>query len=320
MATQPDKDDEFTFNFPDETVIDTGGKDVEEPEVEVIDDTPEEDRNRGKMPQEIVDELENDELDEYSEKVKIRLKQMKRVWHDERREKERVFREQQEAVAAAQRLLDENKRLRQTLSQGEGTLVATAKQAAELEAAQAKREYKEAYESGDSDRLVEAQDKLTNANYRLQQINNYRPTLQDEDFGVEIPQPQIQAPQIDPKTRAWQERNSWWGTDEEMTASALGLHQKLERERGPQYVGSDEYWSVIDTTMRRRFPEYFGEEEPPDRGPRTRSESRSAQVVAPASRSTSSKKVRLTASQVSIAKRLGITPEQYARELVKTEQ
>lgn len=320
MATRPD-DDEFTFNFPDETVIDTGGKDVEEPEIEVIDDTPEEDRGREPMPKEIVDELEADELEEYTDKVKTRLKQMKKVWHDERREKERVLREQQEALSAAQRLLDENKRLRQTLSQGEGTLVATAKQAAELEAAQARREYKEAYESGDSDKLVDAQDKLTNANYKLQQINNYQPVaLQDDDFGVQIPQPQIQAPQIDPKTAAWQERNSWWGTDEEMTASALGLHQKLERERGPQYVGSDEYWGVIDKTMRRRFPEYFGEEEPPARGPRTRSESRSAQVVAPASRSTSAKKVRLTSTQLSIAKRLGVTPEQYAREIVKMEQ
>lgn len=308
MASKPVEDDDFTFEIEDET--------AEKPQIEVVDDTPEQDRGREPMPKEIVEELENDELEDYSEKVKIRLKQMKKVWHDERREKERVLREQQEALAAAQRLLEENRQLKKTLSEGEKNLVGSYKQTAEYEVAEAKRAYRDAYESGDADKVVEAQEKLVRATSRLQQVEQYRPTLQAEDTDVDIVPQQVQQPRLDQKTVSWQERNTWYGTDPEMTASALGLHQKLVNERGPQYVGSDEYWTTIDKTMRRRFPDYFGEEEAPK--PSTR-ETKSAPVVAPASRSRSPKKIVLKQSQLAIAKRLGLTPEQYARELMKTE-
>ena len=316
MATKPD--DDFQWEVEDETpVSDEGGK----PEIDVEDDTPEEDRGREPMPPEVVAELEADELEEYSDKVKTRLKQMKKVWHDERREKEREAREKAEALAAAKRLLEENRKLKATLSEGEQTLVGSFKQNAEFEFEKAKREYRDAYEAGDTDRVLEAQEKLTAAQYKLQQLAEYRPTLQGVEEEVELPQQQVQIPQPDPKTMAWQERNTWWGTDPEMTASALGLHQKLERERGPQFVGSDEYWSVIDTTMRRRFPEYFGEESKATEGTaKAQRQSKPANVVAPASRSTSPKKIVLKQSQIAIAKRLGLTPEQYARELMKMER
>jgi len=284
-------------------------------DIEVEDDTPPEDRNRTPLPKEIVDELEADELDDYSDKVKTRLKQMKKVWHDERREKEQATREQQEALAFANKMLEENRRLRGNLSQGENTLVESFKQSAEMELNSARREYKEAYESGDSERLLEANEKLQGANYRLEQLRNYRPALQAVEQPVYNTQEPAAPQRLDQKTTAWQERNSWWGTDPEMTASALGLHQKLEKERGAQFVGSDEYWQTIDKTMQRRFPEYFGEAELPKR-----SDSRASVVVAPASRSTSSRKVVLKQSQISIAKRLGLTPEQYAREFAKMEK
>lgn len=313
MATKP-TDDDFQWEVEDETPVSEAAK----PEIEVEDDTPEEDRGREPMPKEIVEELEADELEEYSEKVKTRLKQMKKVWHDERREKERVLREQQEALAAAQRLLEENRRLKSTLSSGEKTLLETHKQAATYEVEAAKRAYREAYEAGDADRLVEAQEKLNEASYKMQQLNSYRPTLQVQEEEVEPEQPQVQVPRPDAKTLAWQERNQWYGSDPEMTASALGLHQKLVTERGPQYAGTDEYWTTIDKTMRRRFPDYFGEDEvvvdkTPSREPKA------ATVVAPASRSRSPKKIVLKQSQIAIAKKLGLTPEQYARELMKME-
>ena len=318
MATQPN-DDDFSFEIEDETTPVSN-----EPEIDVEDDTPPEDRGREPMPAEIVAELEADELEEYSEKVKLRLKQMKKVWHDERREKERLLREQNEALAAAKRLLEENRQLKSTLSEGEQELVGSYKQTAEYELEKAKREYKDAYEAGDTDRVLDAQEKLTAAQYRLQQLASYRPaapTLQGVEEEVQLNQQQVQIPQPDPKTMAWQERNTWWGTDPEMTASALGLHQKLERERGPQFVGSDEYWSAIDTTMRRRFPEYFGEESKATEGTaKAQRASKPANVVAPASRSTSPKKIVLKQSQITIAKRLGLTPEQYARELMKMER
>jgi hypothetical protein len=312
MASKPAEDDDFSFEIEEDTP-ETGAA---KPEIEVVDDTPEADRGREPMPKEIVEELENDELEDYSEKVKVRLKQMKKVWHDERREKERVLREQQEALSVAQRLMEENNRLKQTLSHGEQTLYGTYKQATEYELAAARREYKEAYEAGDSDKVIEAQEKLNAASLKMQQLNNYQPTLQQQNTEVQIPQPAVQQPRLDQKTVSWQERNTWYGTDPEMTASALGLHQKLVQERGPQYVGSDEYWAAIDKTMRRRFPDYFGDEEAPKTSQR---ETKSAPVVAPASRSRSPKKIVLKQSQLAIAKRLGLTPEQYARELLKTE-
>lgn len=313
MATQPD--DDFSFEIEDENtpVSDEGGK----PEIDVEDDTPPEDRGREPMPKEIVEELEADELEEYSEKVKIRLKQMKKVWHDERREKEREAREKAEALAAAQRLLEENRKLKSTLSNGENYLLDSYKQTANYEVEKAKREYREAYEAGDADKLVEAQEKLSQATYRLNQLNSYRPALQQPEPEVEQPVQQVQTPQLDRKTIAWQERNTWYGTDPEMTASALGLHQKLINERGPQFAGTDEYWDAVDKTMRRRFPDYFGEDEVVEK-PASR-ESKPPTVVAPASRSRSPKKIVLKQSQLAIAKKLGLTPEQYARELMKME-
>jgi hypothetical protein len=317
--TQP-KEDDFEFE------VENDEQSIQQPElenkaqakpdvnIEIEDDTPEEDRNRTPLPKELVEKLELDELDQYSDEVKTKLKQLKKVWHDERREKEKAFREQQAAVQLAQRLISENKNLKSTLSQGEQTLVTTFKQAAQLEMEMAKRAYKEAYDSGDSEKLLEAQQNLNNASYKLQQVNNYQPRPVEVDNPVNIPQNSPQVPRPDEKTLSWQRNNPWWGSDSEMTASALGLHQKLEKEFGASFVGTDEYWKRIDVTMRRRFPEYFGSEAQKPAG----REARPANVVAPASRSTSPKKIVLKQSQLALAKRLGLTPEQYAREYAKT--
>jgi hypothetical protein len=316
MATQPDDEFEFEIETDETPVSEARSK----PDIEIEDDTPVQDRGREPMPKEIVDELEADELEEYSEKVKLRLKQMKKVWHDERREKERAFREQQETLSAAQRLLEENKRLKSTLSEGEGHLLTSYKQQAEYELKEAERAYRDAYEAADTDRVVDSQRKLTEAALKMQQLNNYRPTLQAPETEVQIPQGQVQVPQPDRTTMAWQERNQWYGTDPEMTASALGLHQKLVNERGPQFVGSDEYWTTVDKTIRRRFPDYFGDDEVANGDSKavTR-EPRAASVVAPASRSRSPKKIRLSTTQLAVAKKFGLTPEQYAREVMKME-
>jgi hypothetical protein len=295
---------------------------AEQPVVEVEDDTPPEDRGRAPMPKEIVDELEADELEEYSEKVKVRLKQMKKVWHDERRVKEKEQRERQAAEAFAQRLLDENNRLKSTMAEGEKSLVSSYLDTAKMEIAEARRAYKEAYESGDSDAVVDAQEALTNANLKFSQLRSYRPTLQADNSEVQAvrdTQPATPA-RLDQKTTAWQERNTWFGTDPEMTASALGLHQKLEKQHGVEYVGSDEYWRSIESTMQRRFPEYFGESEKAAPAKPARSETKAATVVAPASRSTSSKRIVLTQSQVQLAKKLGLTVEQYASAALKVEK
>ncbi len=332
MAEEQKKDD-FEFEIegeekevaaPQQETKEAKGK--PEVDIEVEDDTPEEDRNRTPLRRASVKELETDELEDYSGKVKIRLKQMKKVWHDERRAKEAAFREQQEALTLAQQAIEENKRLKSRLSEGEKSFLDTARGAAELEMEMAKRAYKEAYEAGDSDKVVEAQAKLSEVNFKLQRIKDYKPSLQAPEIEVNSNQQQqapVQVPRLDPKTVAWQERNRWWGVDEEMTSLALGFHQKLEKQYGRQYVGTDEYWSKVDDTMRRRFPEYDwgdAEEIKTTNGggkPVTRTE-KPATVVAPASRSTSSKKIVLKQSQLTIAKKLGLTPEQYAREFAKT--
>ena len=291
-------------------------------EIEIEDDTPPEDRGREPLPKELVKELEDDELEEYSEKVKVRLKQMKKVWHDERREKERAVREQQAALEVAQKLQNEIKTLRSKVTENEGHLVNTAKNAVELELRNAEKAYKEAYEAGDSDKLLEAQKQLTEASYRLERLKGYKPPVQSQETEVNLPESQPQAPRLDPKTDSWRRQNTWFGSDDEMTAAALGLNNKLLRERGAAFEGSDEYWEIVDKTMRKRFPEYeWGDEpaEPETKSTPARTE-RPATVVAPVSRSTTSKKVKLSQSQLSVIKKMGITPEQYVKEQMKLER
>ena len=305
------------FEFPDEKEArEAKEKPVEAKDsdfsFEVEDDTPEQDRGREPLPKEIVNQLDQDELEDYSEKVKTRLKQMKKVWHDERREKEQALREREAAAEYAKRIYEENKLLKNKLSTGEKSYIDTYTTAAELELDVAEKAYKTAYEEGDSDKLLEAQRKIAEANYKLQKAKEYVPSLQFNESNVQS-QPEVPVARPDPRAVAWQERNTWFGQDEEMTSLALGLHQKLVKQYGPNYSSTDEYWQKIDGTMRQRFPDYFEESTQQESKPVSRTE-KPTTVVAPASRSTSSKKVVLKQSELNIAKRLGITPEQYARE------
>jgi len=199
MAEQ-DRED---FKFPDER--EEPKAESEEFEFEIEDDTPPEDRGREPMPKEIVEELDNDELEEYSENVKLRLKQMRKVYHDERREKEAALREQQEALAYAKRLLEENNSLKGRLTQGEQVFVETAKTAAELELDAAKKAYKEAYDLGDSDLLIDAQEKLNRAQMKLQRVAEYVPSRHEIETDVQPVANSV--PRPDQRAVAWQERN-----------------------------------------------------------------------------------------------------------------
>jgi hypothetical protein len=295
------------YKFPDE---------ADKIEVEVESDVPLQDR--GKTPSEpaFVESLEKDELDEYSDAAKQKIAGFRKVYHDERRKAEEADRERQEAIAIAKQLFEENKNLKGRVNNSEKYAVDSFKTSAERELEMAKREYKEAYDSGDGDRLVEAQEKMTTARIKLDRADNVSQTmqqknaLQEERNEVKI-QNQPERPPRDQKAATWQDRNSWFGQDDEMTSLALGLHEKLVKENGMAYATTDEYYKRIDETMRKRFPENFEEVE--DEKPRQKPST----VVASASRSTSSKKVRLTTSQQALAKRLGLTNEQYARELIK---
>lgn len=280
---------------------------VEGTEIEVEDDTPPEDRGREPLPVELVQELEKDDLEDYSEKVKVRLKQMKKVWHDERRAKEAADRERQEAITLAQRVLEENRALKSRVSEAN-------KDQVERELDKARREHQEAFSAGDSERLSEASEKLALARVKMEGIKQAE-TLQTEETNVNT-QPYVPPP--DKKAVAWQERNSWFGQNRLMTGMALGLHEELVQEHGPAYAATDEYYERIDKTMRQRFPENFREETQSGGG--KPSQRTPANVVAPASRSTAPKKVVLKQSQVELARKLGISQADYAREFAKLQE
>jgi len=317
------------YKFPDE-IEETKGKPLEtesEFEIEIEDDTPPEDRNRTPMPKEIVEKLEkadedNEDLDPKAQKE--RLLQYKKVWNDERRAKEAALREQQEAIALAKKALEENKKLRDMYSTGEKTYHETVQGSAQLELQNAQRDYKEALESGDSSAIVDAQTKLAEATYKLQQTKQFKPSaLQNFESDVKLQQVEETQPKIDPKTQSWLDENPWYGTKKAMSSFAVGIHEELIDEYGPSIVGSNQYFKRIDQTMRKKFPEYFetvednadGEEETQ----KPIQKAKPSTVVAPATRSTSSKQIKLKTSQMALLKKLGLTPEQYAREQQKLE-
>lgn len=312
------------FQFPDE--IEEQEKKVETPadsgfEIEVIDDRPEEDqKNATPLPKEIVEDIEKDDLEEYSKEAKQRLLQMKKLINDERREKEQALREQQEAIRVAQSILEENKKLKENLTSGEKVLVDNVKTSAARELEIAKKAYKDAYDSGDSELLVDAQEKLTEAKLKMNQFENYKYQYDEESFknqenAVQSQLQQSQPARLDSKTQAWLDKNSWYGTDDDMSFLAMGIHRRLERDGVP--IGSDHYWNSIDSEMRRRFPEKFSSESPAET--KDSGSKKSSTVVAPATRSTSPKKIRLTQTQLALAKKFKLSPEQYAMELTKLE-
>lgn len=305
--------------------IEIEGEDQKSLDIEVEDDTPEEDRGRQPMPRELVEQLDKDELDKYDDEVKSKLKQMKKVYHDERREKERVLREYQEALSVAQRAIDENKKLKTRLTEGEKIYADTAKDAASRAVEMAKKEYKEAYDAGDGDAMASAQEKITQATLALQSANNFKPSLQNEEKDVEIRNVQPQKAPLDAKTADWMSKNPWFGSPRHkaMSSFAYGLHEELKDEYGDQYIGSDDYFERINKQMRRTFPKYFNEVEgveiEVDESKPSQQRAKAAPIVAPASRSTASKKVKLSQSRLQVIKKLGITPEQYVEQFLKLE-
>ena len=307
-----------------ESVIDAPQqKESSELEIEIVDDTPEEDQGREAMPEEIVENLEKDELDEYS---KEKGKQLKKVWNDERRAKEAALKERDHAATLAKQALEENKLLRQHLSEGEKVLMDNSKSSAEHELALAKKTFKDAYDAGDADAVAEASEKLAAAKLNLQNAEAYTPQYSEEALQAQEDSvnkeserlDQYQQPQADAKALAWQERNkSWWGVDRAMTSLAFGTHEQLVAS-GVDPT-SDQYYESIDKEMRTRFPEKFEQEA--EETPSTNGSGEQAQktVVSPAKRSTSSKRVVLKESEVRVAARLGLTPEQYARSKMELE-
>jgi hypothetical protein len=317
------------YEFPDEKETKRAKATAEEDklDIEIEDDTPEQDRGRKPM-KEPVEEPTEDELATYDEKVQARIKKFTRGYHDERRAKEEALREREAAEAYARQILDENKKLQQQLSTGSKAYIETSKEAAAAELTAAKKKYKEAYDAADPDELADAQAEIARATLKIERTSDMKPIEVEER---EFKAPAETAPKVNPRTQRWIENNSdWWGKDEEMTSAALGLDKKLQREYGVEYIGSAEYFKTIDRTMRKRFPEHFedaqSDEEEYDPPPRKRSEpayedetprraTKPSSVVAPATRSTPPNRIRLKASEVAIARRIGVSVEEYAKQV-----
>jgi len=310
----------------------TFGKTEEKPsdiDIEVVDDRPEEDRRPpSKEPEKKASESEegDDELEGYSEKVKKRINKLRYQQHEERRQREAAEKMREEAIRVAQQYAEQSRQYQQIISQGEQTLVEQIRARAELSLQQAKDKYRSAYEEGNTDKVLEAQEQLMSAqaelksaDYQLGEVKRRREAPQPR----QEPKPQQQAVQAPPKptprATEWAEQNPWFGKEKDMTALAYGVHERLVRDEGFD-PNSDEYYEAIDRTVRSKFPEYFGEDDSGSDGNTSSSTSRSPSVVvAPSARNNGAKprKVRLSRTQLSLAKRLGLTPEQYANQLIK---
>ena len=280
----------------------------EEVEIEIVDDTPEKDR--GKTPSNFK-EVDDEELESYSKSVKKRIGQLNKAIHDERRAKEAAEREAAELTRISKPLFEENQQLKGTVDKNQAALLQQAKTTVAAEAEIAKRQYKEAYESGDAEAIVAAQEALTQAKIRADRVANFKPApLQTSQNNIQVPESKVQPPAPrDQQADSWAKDNSWFGSDDEMTAFALGLDTKLKKNGvDPR---SAEYYEKINFRMREVFPDYeFGDTDTESAKPKQKS----SNVVAPATRSTSPKKVTLSQTQVALARRLGVSLEDYAKQ------
>ena len=277
---------------------------------EVINDVPPEDRDR--LPSNPPEDVTEEELNQYtSKKTQDRIKHFAKSFHDERRKAEAAQRKANELTAYAKAVLAENEQLKGSVHQGRSTLIDQAKKAVAAELAQAEREFTEAYSTGEPAQVLEAQRKLTAASIKKDKLDNFKmPALQKPTDEVQVNAGTASTNWPDPKVTAWRERNPWYGPDTVMTATALGLNRKLIDEEGHDGQ-SDEYYAALDSGLRKLFPDKFKAPPVQDK------EKTPTSVVAPVARSTPPKKIRLTETQVAIARELGISNKGYAAQVAK---
>jgi hypothetical protein len=304
------------FRFPDEegdtseldTEIETGKDDAK----------PQDDDKRSDM------EPTDEELNDYGHRVQRRMKKFSEGYHEEKRAREAAEQERLTAEEFAKAVYEENKRLKEQLKTGSEAFIESTKSVAETELESAKKSLKEAFEAGDADKLVAAQEAISKATVKIDRASTMRPVEIEDNFRP--PERTQPTQEMTPRTQRWVSDNSdWFGKDDEMTMLAVGLDKKLQREYGANYIGTEEYFRTIDGAMRKRFPEYFDtQSDEDDRPSQTRSNpadvesprrARSASPVAPASRSAPPNRIRLKDTQIALARKLGITTEQYAKQV-----
>ena len=200
------------FKFPDENEPVEAESQTEEIEIVVEDEKPKHSKLR-----EEPGPLEEDEVKQYGEKVRNRIDHLYKGYQTEKRRADDAEKRREEAFQIAKSMAEENKNLKNSLSKGHQALLEQVKKTVANQVDDAKRKYKEAYESGDSEKLVAAQEELTAAKIKLDKVANIKPTGQVEERGDIVP---VQPPP-DPKAERWKDRNSWFGPDVEMTGFAL---------------------------------------------------------------------------------------------------
>jgi hypothetical protein len=302
------------FKFPDE-VENEDHKDLQdEVEIELVDDTPEVDKGREPLERPVVEPSE-DELASYSKNVQARMKELTRVRHDERRAKEAIAREKQDLERIAQQLYEENNTLKGYVQNGSRQYIDQSKTLAANELQAAREQYKKAQEAFDADAIVAAQESLLEAKMKVNALNNIREQpLQQQQNRVQPQQYREPEPQLDEKTLRWQAKNQWFSSEgfEDVSSYALGLHKKLMNAGyDPR---SDEYFQAIDTRIKEKFPEVLGNERRSNE-----SSKRPVSVVSPSSRSTGKRTIQMTPRALALAKKFGITPQQYAIQKAKLE-
>lgn len=316
MATANNELENKTDALEAEVSMDAG----DDLEIEVVDDTPPKDRGRKPLDKEVADPTD-EEIEDYSAGVKKRIKELTHARHDERRRAETLERERNELQQFAERLLHERKSIEQRFNAGAVEYGKVALESAEGALAKAKSDLRAAHEAFDTEAIVNAQEALASATLRVERAKSYRPpevaASQERDIDVQPRQAQQQI-KPDAKSLSWQARNQWFGTDEEATSFALGLHQKLVKSGvDPK---SDDYYEQIDARMKSKFPELFDEDGEIDDKP-TKPQKKPTNVVAPATRTPAGPgKVRLSSTQVALAKRLGLTNQQYAAQVLKLQK
>lgn len=335
MATAKKPDGVEEFRFPDESPSDkteshmteiAGDDDVE---VEIVDDTPDKDKGRKPLEKK-VDDPTDEEIEGYTENVKKRINELTHARHDERRNRETAERERDELARLAQAMHAENQRLKQTQAKTTETLGGVTKAKAEADLKRAREELKAAQEAFDTDRIVAAQEALADAKLALRDAERFSAgALQASQDAVQTAQvtrtdataAQPQRVQPDAKALRWQAKNQWFGQQgfEDVTSFALGLHQKLVSSGlDPR---SDDYYEQVDARLKAKFPEVFGEQQREDADTRsTSTHKKPSSVVAPATRSSGVQKIRLTQSQLRVAQKLGLSPQQYAAQVAALEK
>ena len=286
-------------------------------EVEVVSDVPETDRNRPPRAETSGEDSEEEDDSQFSNRGQKRIGKLRYEWNEERRQKEQALRENNEAVTYAKTIQEQNEALRSQISEQRKLLYdqVSAKTDAEIEGA--KRVYRDAYENGDADQVADAQEELARLHAeKSQYMYNMpeTPTVPVEQVHSPPPQQEEILPPA-PVAVNWIKKNAWFQQPgyEEMTGFALGIHEKLVRQ-GLDPRSDPNYYQQIDGALHQRFAEYFGQGNDASQTPT----SRKTPVVAPARRGGKGpRKVELTGTQVSLAKKLGLTPEQYAAQVVK---